>query len=288
MMNIILKHRLTAVIFTLLFINSVSIAQNRQRHSFEIGPEVYYFHYEELEEWRGIDWSLMDEDGIFCGVGGSYTFRGWLDDQGNAYQGGLLLREEGRFAAGRVDYEGQTWDDEPLTFTDVDDRTMELRSLIGFGGGGLAGLDAEAYIYSGFGYRYLNDDSSEFAGGYERESNYYYLPVGISGIGRGQWDGLLGLTLEVDVLLHGLQKSHLSDADPTLPDVENKQTRGWGMRSSLQFEFPISERNAITVEPFLRFWAIDKSEAKVVDADTAVFEPRNETVEVGVNMMIRF
>jgi hypothetical protein len=287
-MNVILKLRVLMVIFMLFMVSSVSIGQNQKRHSFEIGPEVYYFHYEELEEWMGIDWTLMEEDGLFYGIGGSYTFRGWMDDQGNAFAGGLLLKEEARFAAGTVDYEGQTWEGDLLTLTDVDDRTMELRSLIGFGSGDFAGLGSEAFIYTGFGYRYLNDDSSDYAGGYERQSNYYYLPIGISGLGSNQWNGLIGMTFEVDFLIEGLQKSHLSDAGLGYPDVENKQKRGWGLRSSIQFEFPMSQTTSITLEPYARFWMIDDSEEKLIDTDTSVFEPKNETVEVGVNMMIRF
>ena len=267
------------------------IVQSPKRHSFEVGPEVYYFNYQEKRplvifgQDFDQDETIMEEDGIFYGVTGVYTFREWVSGSGeqDSLDGkGLMLRAEGRFAVGTVDYDGQTQGGEPLTISDIDDRTMELRPLIGFSSMGKTG---EGILYTGFGYRYLNDDLSKFYGGYERESNYYYIPIGITGTGLENADGwTTGLTFEFDCLLKGLQKSHLSDAGLGFSDVENKQNKGWGLRASMKF----IRRGNMAFEPFVRLWVIDDSEVKIIEDDVAGYEPKNETFEVGVNIMMRF
>ena len=139
-------------------------------------PELHVAASVRVGEELG-DEVTMQEDGLFYGVSGAYTFRGWLpsSDEGLAAGArGLTLRGEARFAVGNVDYDGKTWGGEPLTISDIDDRTMEFRPLIGFGS---ADADSESLLYTGFGYRYLNDDLSDAPGGYERESNYYYIPI---------------------------------------------------------------------------------------------------------------
>ncbi len=261
------------------------IGQTPKRHSFEVGPELYYFNYEETRSNFDQDETIMEEEGIFYGVTGAYTFREWVSESGeqDSLDGkGLILRAEGRFAVGTVDYDGQTWGGEPLTINDIDDHTMELRPLIGFSSMSKTG---EGVLYTGFGYRYLNDDMSKFSGGYERESNYYYIPIGITGTGLENADGwTTGLTFEFDCLLKGLQKSHLSDAGLGLSDVENKQNKGWGLRASMRF----IRRGNMAFEPFVRLWVIDDSEVEIIEDGVAGYEPENETFEVGVNIMMRF
>jgi hypothetical protein len=267
------------------------IGQSLKRHSFEVGPEVYYFNYQEKRplvifgRYFDQDETIMEEEGIFYGVTGAYIFREWVSGSGEQVSldgKGLMLRAEGRFALGTVDYDGQTQGGEPLTISDIDDRTMELRPLIGFSSMSKTG---EGFLYTGFGYRYLNDDLSKFYGGYERESNYYYIPIGITGTGPENADGwTTGLTFEFDFLLKGLQKSHLSDTGFGFSDFENKQKNGWGLRASMKF----IKRGKIEFEPFARFWAIEDSEIEIIEDGIAVYEPKNETLEAGVNIMMRF
>jgi len=261
------------------------IGQSPKRHSFEVGPEVYYFNYEETRSNFDQDEIIMEEEGIFYGVTGAYTFREWVsgsDEQDSLGGKGLIFRAEGRFAVGTVDYDGQTWGGNPLTISDIDDHTMELRPLIGFSSMSKTG---EGVLYTGFGYRYLNDDMSKFSGGYERESNYYYIPIGITGTSPENADGwTAGLTFEFDCLLQGLQKSHFSDTGLGFSDVENKQNKGWGLRASMKF----IRRGNLAFEPFARLWVIDDSEFEIIEDGNAVYEPENETIEVGVNIMMRF
>ena len=72
--------------------------------------------------------------------------------------------------------------------------------------------------YFGFGYRYLFDRgngqiSSIGAYGYDRKSHYYYLPLGGDAVMNMPNNWEVDLNVEYDILLHGLQKSYLSDGN---------------------------------------------------------------------------
>ena len=285
------RYEVWALFFMLALTSGTALGQHPRRHSFEVGPELYYFYYEEHEPFVFFGEELgdevtMQEDGLFYGVSGAYTFRGWLpssDAELAAGARGLTLRGEGRFAVGTVDYDGKTWGGEPLTISDIDDRTMEFRPLIGFGS---ADADSESLLYTGFGYRYLNDDLSDAPGGYERESNYYYIPIGITGTNLKSSGWSIGGTFEFDILLRGVQKTHLSDTGAGWPDIENKQKSGWGLRGSLRFE-----RRAdvdLVLEPFVRLWAVARSDDAPIGDGYYVYEPENYTLEGGLSVTIRF
>jgi hypothetical protein len=256
-------------------------AQIAKRHSFDIGQEMYYFNYE--EEAEGMPEPLMRDTAVFYGLTGGYTFRDWAPVDPNESLSrffGWRLRAEGRCAQGHVDYDGATWGGEPQTITGIDDYATEARFLVG---PDFAMTNALTTLYAGFGYRYLNDDLADFPGGYERESNYCYLPIGITADRRTGERWVLGSTIEFDWLLHGRQKSHLSDMGGI--DVENDQNSGFGWRVSMRFERR-GEPDFI-VEPFIRAWHIDKSEIEMTDG-IPVLEPENSTVEAGVTLLIRF
>ena len=124
--------------------------------------------------------------------------------------------------------------------------------------------------YIGFGYRYLNDDTSDSPGGYERESNYYYIPVGIELKSK---ERPITLTLEFDYLIEGRQKSHLGDAVPGWPTVENKQDDGYGLRAVIRY---VDKDGRFFCEGFYRYWNIEDS-----DIEFGGLEPANKTSEVG-------
>jgi hypothetical protein len=263
-------------------------AQIAKRHSFEIGPEIYYVNYQELDTWEIGGEEIEDvveveDTGVFYGITGAYTFRGWApltEEESFSGPWNWMLRAEGRYAQGQVDYDGATWGGEPLAITGIDDSVTEARLLIG---PDFAVGNALTTLYAGFGYRYLNDDLSEFPGGYERESYYRYIPVGIAMGRQASEKWMLGATVEFDWLLHGLQRSHLSDVG--LMDVENDQDSGYGLRASLRLQ-SMGRANVI-IEPFVRVWCIDKSEIETFDG-LAVFEPKNRTAELGIVLAVGF
>jgi len=264
---------LAMVLFSSIGLAEQEIKQQKfelPKHSFEIGPEVSHIEYKEP--------GVMKEDGIMYGIGAAYTYR----------INATMFRVEGKYSYGQVDYQNSG------TIDGIDDYMFEIRGLLGFD----YRISDKSIItpYIGLGYRYLNDDtagmvSSDGSFGYERESNYYYSPIGVktlSYMGNG-W--LWGITAEFDYFWRGQQKSHLSDAISSLNDLENDQNDGYGYRGSLKFQKKVDTMSFI-FEPFIKYWNIDKSEDKNVTYSGVIigygYEPENESTEIGVMFMVLF
>ncbi len=247
-----------------------------RRNAFEIGPELYSFKYEEP--------GLMEEKGIFRGGAFAYTYREWVPKspgQSLSSDKKRMARLEGRFAFGEVDYDGALMNGTPYTIDGIDDFAVEGRFLCGADWLGSNTLNT---LYMGLGYRYLNDDPSFDPVFYERESNYYYIPIGyeIDTNLRAGWS--LAGRVEFDYLLWGMQESHFSDVAPSLPDFENDQDSGYGYRASVKLQYKSTNVN-FAIEPFFRYWDIDKSE---VVYPYAVWEPENKTTEFGIQLIWMF
>lgn len=252
-----------------------------RRDVWDIGPEIFYHRYEEYDE---DGFQMMHEEGIMYGVYFAYTHRDYIStsSERNQLKGGWMFAAEGNLSYGEVDYDGATQSGESLEISGVDDSIAELRLLLGLDS--LTGADLVDTIYAGVGCRYWNDDLSCDPAGYERESTYLYLPVGLACIKEGTGGWFHGPKMEFDWLLSGEQVSHLSDVGFT--DVENQQKDGYGFRISYSFH-KMDKQSELTIEPFLRYWEIKESEVEFV-AGGAVIEPDNETREVGVRLLWRF
>jgi hypothetical protein len=241
-----------------------------QMHTWEIGPEISHITYEEPD--------VMEEKGFMYGIAASY-----------AYHNNLMLKAEGRFSYGQVDYDGQLSDGTSYTIDGIDDYMLEFRGLAGYDFPVLKATIITPYI--GFGYRYLNDDSSFDPAGYERESNYYYSPIGIETITKLENGWSIGVTFEYDYFWKGIQKSHLSDVDPGLNNPENDQNDGYGIRGSIKFQKKV-ERLDFVIEPFVRYWDIKESD----NADITYYgtyigygcEPKNNSTEFGIKFALKF
>ncbi len=254
------------------------IVEELQHRIFHIAPEVYYFRYEEP--------GLMKDKGLFYGLNLGLTFRNWLPESPELTARAMdmsmykwMFRAEGRFAYGQVDYDGAYWDGTPLKVDDIDDYVLEGRLLIGpdFPRG------MSLYtLFTGIGYRYLNDDTSFHPAGYERESNYLYLPVGFEMIAQLNDAWFWGLSAEFDVFLWGEQNSHLSDVG--LIDVDNRQHSGYGLRGAVQLQKK-GDKMDFMIEPFIRYWDIGRSD---IDFLTGVYEPANNTIEAGIRLILAF
>lgn len=249
---------------------SLPLKAKSQKVTMDIGPEMYSFNYKEP--------GFMEEEGTFYGVRIGYTFRDWLPDstKESPSGGGSMFRAEGRFAKGQVDYDGALLDGTPKKTDGIDDFAFEGRLLLG---GDWLGDGILNTLYAGMGYRYLNDDSSFDPSGYERESNYLYLPVGyeidINLQSGWSWMG----RVEFDYLLWGMQRSHLRDFPPYYSDFDDRQNSGHGYRTSIRFQHK-SKDVVLAIEPFYRYWDINKSE---VNYDGG-YEPANETKEIGIQL----
>ena len=143
--------------------------------------------------------------------------------------------------------------------------------------------------YLGLGYRRLKDNSggtttSTGAAGYDRLSQYYYLPVGAF-IALNE---NLYIKAQYNVFIGGTQNSYLSDASSLYSDIENDQNTGYGI--DLTADYKISPTTSIY--GYYRYWDINDSETQptyyngLLDGDG--LEPANVTSEVGVGVAWAF
>lgn len=254
-----------------------------RRHTFDMGADVYYNRYNE----RAVDVFLV---GTMVGYYGTYTYR---PPQGNFLNNNVfnMYRFEGHYASGKLDYKGSGIDKGQTN------KMYELR--------GLAGKDyiladgSRVTPYFGFGYRFLFDHgegrfSSDGHIGYDRESNYFYVPIGVYVDIPMTKNREVSFNLEYDWFLQGVQKSELSGIQPftsgLTQDARNHQNDGFGVRGSVRFLKHYSPFD-VYVEPFVRYWNIEDS--KVIDLvieDTlsSGLEPHNTTTEVGSKFGIQF
>lgn len=221
----------------------------------------------------------VKEDGWFGG--------GTLDARlsYNAFQ----LRGEALLAYGRMDYSGSGKID------GIDDLEFEARLLAAYA----LPLNARGdnlTPYVGYGYRLLEDYlggkvSSTGAVGYDRQSQYHYIPMGLEatfGLAPG-W--AVRPRAEYDYFIRGYQDSYLSQVSAALGDLHNTQTSGYGVRGSIT---AVTNFGATPVEfgPFVRYWNIDQSDVQPVTFRGVTvgggFEPANHTTEVGFGVKVWF
>ena len=253
------------IVVTLLL--PLSAGSSVAEAAFDIGPDVYSFKYEEP--------GVMEEEGTFYGLRLGYTYRDWVLSSGV----GAMARLEARLAYGQVDYDGATQGGSPLAIGGIDDLAFESRLLLG---ADLLHGNLLNTFYTGIGYRYLRDDLSVHPGGYLRESNYVYVPLGYEFDVDLEAGWSWAARLEYDVFLWGKQRSHLSDVNLFLPDIENEQDSGFGYRVSCRLQHEGSG-GIFIIEPFFRFWDIDDSEISL-----GFLEPANETTEIGISVIWMF
>ena len=241
-----------------------------QKHTFEVGTEISYIAYEEP--------NVMKETGAMYGIVGSY-----------AYHDMFMAKAEAKWSCGLVDYDGQLTNGSPLQVKGIFDNMVELRGLVGYDVFILESTALTPYI--GFGYRYLNDDMSCSAYGYERESNYLYSPVGLELISKFENGWSIGGMVEYDIFWYGLQKSHAEDLMEGLSTINNEQNSGWGTRGSIKIQKDF-EQIALVIEPFVRYWNIGKSGDSAITYSGSyigyAYEPKNNSLEIGSKISILF
>ena len=181
-----------------------------------------------------------------------------------------------------MDYDGALSSGTPYEIENIDDYVIETRLLFG-----IEELDEDwlASLYSGIGYRYLNDDPSFDPYGYERESNYLYVPLGyqLDGSFRNGWSW--GTKFEMDILVWGKQYSHMSDIGYL--DIDNRQHKGYGLRGTVRLRNK-NEKRIILIEPFIRYWNIDDSDISYAGSGYYGIEPANRTTEFGVQVVWKY
>lgn len=236
--------------------------------------------------------------GLELGVQGShyeYTEPDFAKDTGSRYgllasyawtgKEGWLGKIDFRESYGQLKYESNGTGSKDK----VPDMLLELRVLAGYD---WAGSSASLSPFTGLGYRYLLNNptgySSTGAVGYRRQSNYLYVPVGLTArwnLGEG-W--VLAPTAEADIFLYGMQVSKLSDTGLGLMDVTNHQSHGSGHRFSLMIE-----KGHWAFGGWNHYWHIKDSDVvcatPVVNGSClAGKEPENYTREYGLELRYRF
>lgn len=277
-----------------------SFPANVSLRKFEVSSETYYYAYNEPT----LDVRLA---GLKYGVFAAYTYRSShnqhiksLSDVFSDTNKINMFRIEGRLSYGDVDYEGSgTWDDIP-------DYNYEIRLLAGYD---IPVNDAfQITPYAGFGYRYLFNDFSTipaqiidgvtYLSGYDRESRYFYLPIGFETHKKCAQGWSWNVNAEYDIFVSGKQKSHLEDSvdlagnNAGYETVANEQRKGHGIRGAVRVGKELMNVD-LFVEPFVRYWSIQDSkiEAITLTGGTPVgygFEPKNDTTEYGIKMGAKF
>ncbi len=242
--------------------------------SFDVEVQTFYFDYEE-------DGVNMEEEGFMYGMVGSYVFQG---------QDGLYFASTLEIDYGELDYDGETWGGTPVS-ADTEDWIIQWRCLLG-----LTVYDDRALSvipFAGIGYRYWYDDIKA-SGGYEREIHYWYVPLGVKLAGALPYGWQVAVSAEYDFFLGGRVKSYLSDANFAFndPEVDQDFASGYGLRASMGFQKRITDGLDLLIEPFLRYWDIDKSDyATLTYYGTyyaTVYEPANTTMSYGIRVGLRF
>ncbi len=269
---------LFAVFSCMLFIgigNGDVFASNTQKHTFEIAPTVSHIKYEEP--------GLMKTDGMMHGIRAAYTYR----DR-------IMLGVEGRLAIGKVDYTGSVMDlttgvKTPHTAGNIPQYMIESRGLVGY----IFPMSKTSSItyFTGLGYRYLHNDLSVDPGGYLRESNYIYSPIGVRYDAKLRNGWSFGAEAEYNIFWRGMQISHFNHIDPGFNVLKNTQRDGHGLRASVEFAKKTGSVE-LALTPFIEHWNIGDSErvdltfygTKVGEA----WEPKNRSTEIGLGLALKW
>jgi len=235
----------------------------------EIGLQTYWYEYEEE----------VDGDFFMSTTGQKYglSVTGTKNVDKNVYVVADL-----RYATGDVEYKSASGTG------DVSDYMYEGRLLVGIERV-TGGVLWSSFI--GLGYRYLYNDLRDLgSGGYRRESQYVYVPIGITHRFRVNRKSRISTTFEYDYFVQGEQKSYLSDVGPAYAavfgDPVNDQNDGYGIRFSTSYE-----EESWSVGVFLNYWKIKDSEVNYYSDSSFIYslvEPKNDTTEAGLQIKYRF
>lgn len=253
-----------------------------KKHELNAYTEFSLFEYDEP--------SVMKDTGMLQGVEATYTYR---PEPGEFLYSKYVnaFRMDAIWLWGQVDYNAHAG----YSMEDLDYFTNEYRGL--FGKEYVYNQD-DIFIYGGFGYRYLKDDSggktttynSVTYYAYDRESNYYYVPMGVEYGKNLQKDVDVTFIGEYDWFLWGVQRSFLSDGNPANDDISNKQNNGFGLRAAVRLSKKTDVVNFL-IEPFWRFWSISQSETQsgwVDGSYSDMVEPKNHTIDYGIKLGLQF
>lgn len=195
---------------------------------------------------------------------------------------------------GSVDYSGTG------TQSGIPQYYYDFKGVVGYD---LDFTDFTLSPYAGLGYRFLsqqwgNTTTSTGAIGYDRQSTYNYLPIGVIHRFSVNNKAKIETTLEYDYLISGNQFSGLSSINGThsgttyagVPDSNNTQNSGYGINLTVMYK-----EDAWGFGPYFKYWNIQQSNTNYATISIngtsylyGVYEPQNVTKEYGVKAIYRF
>ena len=202
---------------------------------------------------------------------------GWmmgLNTNSENYDDGGYFGIKTRLALGEVDYKSAGTG----TMTGIPDYQLEGSLYFGIP---YENNESRLTFFSGLGLRYLLNASglklsSTGHSGYDRESRYVYLPLGLNyELEKFELRG------EYLYFIYGQQKSYLSDVSPNYPDITNDQEEGSGIKLTAKFY----TNDTFGYEFYMDYWDIADSK---LDVTGNFMEPRNTTSETGVRVFWKY
>lgn len=211
-----------------------------------LGMSLVKYRYDEPGLMR------LDANKLALSYSGTYVLGSSWPDPGATW----FVRAEVDYAVGPADYQNlhsERLSNTPHSYT-------ELRGLVG------KDHDMGGYVlapYVGLGYRRLTNNL-----GYQRNSNYTTLPVGLAHKFKLADQSVLVSSVEYMHLLQGRQNVTLP-----LQSVSLAQKKGFGLRLSVMWR-----EKAWSMGPTLTYWNLGASEE---GGNPQVREPQNKTLELG-------
>jgi hypothetical protein len=208
-----------------------------------------------------------------------------------AFGNNFFVLGNANYNNGQVNYSGTG------TQSGIPQFYYDFKGVIGYDFG-FDGFNLSPYV--GIGYRFLSQQwggtsTSTGALGYDRQSTYNYLPIGLIHRFAFNQKAKIETTFEYDYLLSGNQYSGLSSLNGQsgysgLPNVNNSQTSGYGLNLTIMYK----EENW-GVGPYYKYWNIQDSNvvySQFSRSGTTYIggwqEPANTTNEYGVKAIYRF
>ncbi len=253
-MKKIISTIIAITISQLSFFSVYSFENNKSEFGLYLGTKIY-------EERHPVDNSFfMSQDGWMLGI----------NTNSENYEGSNYIGFKNRVAYGQVEYTSNGTG----SISNISDYQLETTGYIGIP---YENSNYRITYFTGLGGRYLLNAmglklTTTGHAGYDRESRYVYLPLGIN-FETGSFE----LRYEYLYFLYGQQKSYLSDASPNLPDISNDQEDGSGMRLTAK----IYTESEMGYEFYMDYWDIADSK---LDTTGNFMEPRNTTSETGLRI----
>lgn len=250
-------------------------ARAQVAQGWEIGLQGYGYRYEEAFE----DIRVKDE-GRFFGFGVEY---------GRTFANNWTFDARLWGAGGSVDYSAN----DGSRLEDVAQYMGQVELLVGRN----FATSATSFLrpYVGLGGRSLDDESGGLttkngAAGYDREIGYSYVPLGLAAVTDRPDGRRIAVYGQYNHVVSGTSRSEFGDIDPSASTVEVEFEDGRGWEIGAKLTTPLG-RGTIGVQPFVRSWDLERSTSAFFEDEQfifEVFEPANQTREIGVRLTYGF